>query len=172
VDIGNGPSNLVSNQGETRIDSYVHYLSERASMGVNSGYVEYFSGDRADLIGKQWIGGLEAYYHGLRAIYRVTDTPTGKAELGLQLLLSALSMLPYRSEWNLHLVCSVHDGRALGSSLKTALEGVHHVTLAASDRPSRLPLQPFLKRESGRSFTTSATSTPPTGFSSTSATAR
>jgi hypothetical protein len=98
-------------------------------MGVNSGYVEYFDGDRADLIGKQWIGGLNAYYHGLRAIYRVTDTPTGKAELGLQLLLSALSMLPYRSEWNLHLVCSVHDGRALGSSLKTALEGVHHINI-------------------------------------------
>jgi hypothetical protein len=72
---------------------------------------------------------LNAYYHGLRAIYRVTDTPTGKADLGLQLLLSALSMLPYRSEWNLHLVCSVHDGRALGSSLKTALEGTHHINI-------------------------------------------
>jgi hypothetical protein len=32
----------------------------------------------ADLIGKQWIGGLNAYYHGLRAIYRVTDTPPEK----------------------------------------------------------------------------------------------
>ena len=131
VDVGNGAVKLVSNQGETRIDSYIHYLSERASMGVNSGYIEYFDGDRADLVGKQWIGGLNAYYHGLRAIYRVTDTPTGKAELGLQLLLSALSMLPYRSEWNLHLVCSVHDGRALGSSLKTALEGVHHISIGS-----------------------------------------
>jgi hypothetical protein len=129
VDIGNGALKLVSNQGEIRIDSYIHYLNERVSMGINSGYVEYHSGDRADLVGKQWIGGLNAYYHGLRPIYRVTDTPAGKAELGLQLLLSALSMLPYLSEWNLHLVCSVHDGRALGSSLKTALEGTHHINI-------------------------------------------
>jgi hypothetical protein len=46
VDIGNGSLKLVSHQGETRIDSYLHYLSERASMSVHSGYVEYHSGDR------------------------------------------------------------------------------------------------------------------------------
>jgi hypothetical protein len=79
VDIGNGALKLVSSQGETRIDSYLHYLSERASMSVHSGYVEYHSGDRSDLVGKQWIGGLNAYYHGLRAIYRVTDTPHRKS---------------------------------------------------------------------------------------------
>jgi len=30
VDIGNGSLKLVSHQGETRIDSYLHYLSERS----------------------------------------------------------------------------------------------------------------------------------------------
>jgi hypothetical protein len=52
VDIGNGSLKLVSHQGETRIDSYLHYLSERASMSVHSGYVEYHSGDRSDLVGQ------------------------------------------------------------------------------------------------------------------------
>ncbi len=149
VSIGNGAFKLVSNQGEKRIDSYVHYLSERASMGVNSGYVEYHGGDRSDLIGKQWIGGLNAYYHALRAIYRVTDTPTGKADLGLQLLPSALSILPYRSEWNLHLVCSIHDGRALGSSLKTALEGVHHVSMGGKRSTVAITVAAVLEEGTG-----------------------
>lgn len=129
VDVGNGALKLVSSEGEKRIDSYIHYLSERASMAVNSGYVEYHDGDRADLIGKQWIGGINAYYHSIHDFYRVTDNPQGKAELGLQILLAGLSLLQYRSEWNLHLVCSVHDGKTLGKPIKTALEGTHQVLM-------------------------------------------
>jgi Actin like proteins N terminal domain len=129
LDIGNGSLKLVSNQGEIRINSYVHYLSERASMPLNSGYCEYISGDRTDLIGRQWVGGINAYFHGLRSIYRVGDDAQGKADLGLQLLLSALSTLPYRADWKLFLVCSIHDGKALGSGLKKALEGKHSILI-------------------------------------------
>ncbi|MFG6105206.1 hypothetical protein U2F10_23315 [Leptothoe sp. EHU-05/26/07-4] len=127
VDIGNGALKLVTGLGEYRLDSYVTYLTERLSMGQTQGYVEYLQGDRADLVGKQWIGGINAYYHAPRALARVTDDKTGKIDLGLQLLLSALSLMPFRSEWSLSITASVHDGATLGKGLKTALEGQHHV---------------------------------------------
>jgi hypothetical protein len=85
VDIGNGQLKLVTTNGETRTDSYVHYLTERSTDTVK-GYVEYQDGDRSDLIGKQWIGGLNAYYNGLNSIYRVTDDKQGKPQLGLQIM--------------------------------------------------------------------------------------
>jgi len=79
VDIGNGQLKLVTTNGETCTESYVHYLIERSTDTVK-GYVEYQDGDRSDLIGKQWIGGLNAYYNGLNSIYRVTDDKQGKPQ--------------------------------------------------------------------------------------------
>ncbi|MFE4108555.1 ParM/StbA family protein [Almyronema epifaneia] len=129
ADIGNGALKLVTGSGETRLDSYICYLSERLSMGQTRGYVEYLQGDRNGLEGKQWIGGINAYYHDPRGAARVTDDKTGKVSLGLQLLLSALSELPHRSEWTLSVTCSVHDGQTLGKALKSALEGTHQIML-------------------------------------------
>ena len=149
VDIGNGSLKLVSSQGETRIDSYVYYLSERASMAASSGYVEYHQGDRSDLVGKQWVAGISAYYHGLRGIYRVTDTNQGKADLGLQILLSGLSMLPYRAEWNLCLVASIHDGQALGKGLKASLEGTHIVLMSNKQSTVQISVAAVLEEGSG-----------------------
>ena len=57
LDVGNGAVKLISSMGQTLMESYVHYLSERATH-ANLGYVEYLSGDRPDLTGKQWIGGI------------------------------------------------------------------------------------------------------------------
>ena len=129
LDIGNGALKLITGMGEYRLESYVCYLAERISLGQTQGYVEYVEGDRADLQGKQWIGGINAYYHSPRGLARVTDDKTGKIALGLQLLLSALSLLPHRSEWALSITCSVHDGCTLGKGLKTALDGTHQVLL-------------------------------------------
>ncbi|MBE9065145.1 hypothetical protein IQ260_00565 [Leptolyngbya cf. ectocarpi LEGE 11479] len=129
VDIGNGALKLVSGLGEYRLDSYVTYLTERLSLGQTKGYVEYVEGDRSDLEGKQWIGGINAYYHSPRALHRVTDDKTGKIDLGLQLLLSALSLQPHRSEWLLSITVSVHDGATLGKGLKEALTGIHIVVM-------------------------------------------
>ena len=129
LDIGNGALKLVTGLGEHRLESYVTYLDSRLSMGQTQGYVEYLQGDRADLQGKQWIGGINAYYHAPRALARVTDDKTGKVDLGLQLLLSTLTLLPYRSEWVLSLTVSVHDGATLGKGLRSALEGNHTVVL-------------------------------------------
>ena len=61
LDVGNGAVKLTSSMGQTLMESYVYYLSERATH-ANLGYVEYLSGDRPDLAGKQWIGGLNAYF--------------------------------------------------------------------------------------------------------------
>jgi Actin like proteins N terminal domain len=130
VDIGNGALKLASGAGEKRLESYVFYLPAREAMGMKMGYVEYHQGDRTDLIDKQWVGGINAYYVGLiSGMYRVTDSKLGKADLGLQLLLSGLSTLPYRTEWNLHLACSVHDGKTLAAPLRAALEGTHIVVM-------------------------------------------
>ena len=129
LDIGNGALKLITGIGEYRLESYVCYLTERLSLGQTQGYVEYLEGDRTDLRGKQWIGGINAYYHSPRGLARVTDDKTGKITLGLQLLLSALSLLPHRSAWALSITCSVHDGYTLGKGLKTALDGSHQVLL-------------------------------------------
>ncbi|HEY9879613.1 MAG TPA: ParM/StbA family protein [Leptolyngbyaceae cyanobacterium] len=129
LDIGNGALKLVAGIGEYRLDSYICYLPEKLSLGISPGYVEYIEGTRNDLAGKQWTGGIEAYYTDMRGIERVTDTKDGKVTLGLQLLLSALTLLPHRSELSLSVTCSVHDGRTLGAALKAALEGDHTVML-------------------------------------------
>lgn len=149
VDVGNGALKLVTSNGEIRLDSYVFYLTERASMSTNSGYVEYCSGDRTDLEGKQWVGGISAYYHGLRGIYRVTDTNQGKADLGLQILLSGLSMLPYRADWNLCVVASIHDGQTLGKGLKTALEGTHIVLMGNKRSTVQISVAAVLEEGTG-----------------------
>ncbi|NEQ29837.1 MAG: hypothetical protein F6K04_02350 [Leptolyngbya sp. SIO4C5] len=129
VDIGNGALKLITGMGEYRLDSYICYLAERLSLGQTKGYVEYLEGDRAELCGKQWIGGINAYYHDPRGVARVTDDKTGKIALGLQLLLSSLSLMPHRSNWHLSITCSVHDGKTLGKPLKSAIEGSHTVML-------------------------------------------
>lgn len=126
ADIGNGQLKLVSAMSETRTESYIYELDERSPDGVK-GYVEYLKGDRADLIGTQWIGGINAYYNGLNSIRRVTDDKEGKPNLGLQLLLSALSECAHRDRWNIALAVSVHDSKTLGGALKRALEGSHRV---------------------------------------------
>ncbi|MCY7276248.1 MAG: hypothetical protein LH702_21550, partial [Phormidesmis sp. CAN_BIN44] len=115
LDVGNGAVKLSSSMGQTLMESYLLYLSERATH-ANLGYVEYLTGDRPDLEGKQWIGGLNAYYQNPTGIYRVNESDTGKADLCLQLLLSALTAQPHRQEWALHICASVHDGKVFGKS--------------------------------------------------------
>jgi hypothetical protein len=97
LDVGNGAVKLYSGLGQILQESYVLYLPERATH-PNPGYVEYLEGDRPDLADKQWTAGINAYYTNPTGIYRVTDAIEGKPELCLQLLLSALTHLPYRPE--------------------------------------------------------------------------
>jgi len=128
LDVGNGAVKMFSALGETILESYVLYLNERASH-CQIGYVEYLEGSRSDLSGKQWIGGENAYYQSPSGITRVTDDPTGKVQLCLQLLLSALTVQSYRPEWSLNICASVHDGKVFGKSIKQALDGTHKIRI-------------------------------------------
>ena len=151
LDVGNGAVKLTSSMGQTLMESYVYYLSERATH-ANLGYVEYLSGDRPDLTGKQWIGGLNAYFQSPSGVYRVTDSNDGKTELCLQLLLSGLTSLPYRNEWTLNLCASVHDSKVFGKAIRAALEGVHNVRLLGKDSTVTVTLSKVLEEGSGVAY--------------------
>jgi hypothetical protein len=71
------PKNSTPGLGQVLQESYVLYLEERATF-ANQGYVEYLAGDRADLVGRQWIAGINAYYSNPTGIYRVTDSKEGR----------------------------------------------------------------------------------------------
>lgn len=129
LDVGNGALKIISAAGEFRLDSYICYLNNRLGMGSNAGYVEYLDGSRQDLKNKFWIGGINAYYQNPRGLARVTDNKLGKVELGLQLLLSGLSTMPYRPALKLSMVVSVHDGKTLAQGLRQALSGTHRVRI-------------------------------------------
>lgn len=151
LDVGNGAVKLYSGMGQHLLESYVFYLEERASF-ANQGYVEYLAGDRSDLTGKQWIGGINAYYFNPTAIYRVTDSKDGKAELCLQLLLSALTQLPHRKEWHLNVVASVHDGKTFGKAVAQALVGVHHVRLLGKESSITVTVGKVLEEGAGVAY--------------------
>lgn len=151
LDVGNGAVKMFSAQGQTLLESYVLYLPERATH-ANLGYVEYVSGDRADLAEKQWIGGLNAYYQSPTGCYRVTDSRDGKAELCLQLLLSALTAFPHRKEWALNICASVHDGKVFGKAIRAALEGTHNVRLLGKDCTVTIAVSKVLEEGSGVAY--------------------
>lgn len=151
LDVGNGAVKMVSAMGETLLESYVLYLTERATH-VNHGYVEYLDGTRSDLTGKQWIGGINAYYQSQTAIARVTDDRDGKARLCLQLLLSALSYQSYRANWNLYICGSVHDGKVFGKSIRQALEGTHRVRIQGKDSEVSIRVGNVLEEGAGVAY--------------------
>ncbi len=152
LDVGNGGVKLFSSMGQTLMESYILYLSERATH-ANLGYVEYLTGDRSDLVGKQWIGGLNAYYQNPTGIYRVNESDTGKADLCLQLLLSALTAQPHRQEWALHICASVHDGKVFGKSVRSALSGTHRVRLLGRESTVTVTIGKILEEGSGVAYT-------------------
>lgn len=151
LDVGNGAVKLYSALGQILQESYILYLPERAAH-PNQGYVEYLEGDRADLTGKQWIGGLNAYYQSPTGIYRVTDSIEGKSELCLQLLLSALTQLPHRPDWSLFLAASVHDGKTFGRSLAQALAGTHQVRLLGKESCVTVTIGKVLEEVAGVAY--------------------
>ncbi len=148
LDVGNGAVKMYSSLGETLMESYVLYLSERATH-ANSGYVEYIEGSRSDLSGRQRIGGVNAYYQSPTGITRVTDDRDGKAQLCLQLLLSALTTQSHRPEWQLSIAASVHDGKVFGKSIRQALEGTHKVKINGKTTAVTIRVDKVLEEGSG-----------------------
>jgi len=148
LDVGNGAVKLYSSLGEDIMESYVLYLSERATH-ANKGYVEYLDGSRSDLSGKQWISGTNAYYQSQTGITRVTDDPNGKAQLCLQLLLSTLTAQSHRTEWFLSIAASVHDGKVFGKAIRQALDGTHKVRMNSKESSVTIRVDKVLEEGSG-----------------------
>jgi Actin like proteins N terminal domain len=132
LDVGNGAVKLFSAMGEILLESYIVYQAERATY-ANHGYAEYVSGDRSDLTGKIWIGGVNAYLSAPTTINRTVDTKDGKVAQCLQLLISSLSHYPHRPEWDLMIACSIHDGKVFGKQVRQALQGTHRVRLRGKE---------------------------------------
>jgi len=150
-DIGNGASKFYCGLGMVLQESYVLYLPEPATF-TNQGYVEYIDGDRPDLIGKQWIGGINAYYSNPSGIYRATDNVDGKVDLALQLLLSSLTNLNLKGEWELSVVASVHDGKVFGRAIASALAGVHKVRLMGHESTITIKVEKVLEEGAGTAY--------------------
>jgi hypothetical protein len=127
LDVGNGAVKLVAGSAETRIPSYFRLLHSELYDTSIDGLVEYLDGSRTDLIGKRWLGGQSAYEKDPLSVLRVTDDRIGKVQYALQLLLSALSGLPYQPDWKLAIAASIHDNQVFAQALNDALSGIHSV---------------------------------------------
>lgn len=87
----------------------------------------YRSGERTDLVGREFLIGSSAKAKDPKAHIKLSDNPALKAEYALHMILGAISVVPYRPEWNLHLVLSIHDKKAFEVLLKKNVEGQHLV---------------------------------------------
>lgn len=144
-DPGFGQSKLVlSGQREVVIPSYFsekqYELLHNIPTSLGGGFVRYLHGDRADLVGSSWLGGLPAYLDDPKRYIKNADDPQAKVLYGLQLLLSAIATLPYRPQWHLFLVASVHSVETYGERLQQALQGRHTVVLG-HDQPSTVAIR-------------------------------
>ncbi|MGG6266226.1 ParM/StbA family protein [Leptolyngbya sp. AN03gr2] len=96
---------------------------------ANSAYVEYIEGDRTDLIGKKWIAGSSALTllpdRAERLVSRGGNR--GKVDLGLQMLLAAISPRIDGEHMDIVLVASMPELNDLAQSLKPKLLGTHKV---------------------------------------------
>ncbi len=131
-DGGYGSAKLIVENSEIRIPSYIQPLHKEIYEIPESdagSLIEYISGNRDDLIGQRWFGGVPAYLNNPEGHLRVLDDRKGKTKFGLQLLLAALGSMPVRSNWNLALVASIQDAQALGVELAQSLKGNHSIRI-------------------------------------------
>jgi hypothetical protein len=92
------------------------------------GHFFYHSGDRQDLIGREFLTGSLAAWKAPTTHIKLSDDPALKAEYALQSILGALATLSYRPEWKLYLVLSSHNKKVFQEALKANLEGNHTVS--------------------------------------------
>lgn len=100
------------------------------------GHFFYHSGDRQDLIGREFLTGNLATWKAPTTHIKLSDDPILKVEYCLHSILGALATLPYRPEWNLHLVLSIHNSKVFGASLKDKVKGIHVVSFNGKNTPT------------------------------------
>jgi hypothetical protein len=85
------------------------------------GHFFYHSGDRTDLIDREFLTGELAAWKDPTTHIKLSDDPGLKAEYALHTLLGALATLPHRQEWNLFLVISTHSRNLFNIKLKGSI---------------------------------------------------
>ncbi|NET36963.1 MAG: hypothetical protein F6K19_33880 [Cyanothece sp. SIO1E1] len=138
-DNGNGYDKVIVDTHEIRCPAYFHGVHGRLydiPVSQQGGLVEYVSGRREDLIGKAWLAGFPAYQKAPTAYFRTVDDKRGKLKYGLQMFLGCLATLPYREQWQLHLVASIQDAQAFGTDLTRVLSGMHTVRFNGNRKAS------------------------------------
>ncbi|NEO34476.1 MAG: hypothetical protein F6K36_29570 [Symploca sp. SIO3C6] len=100
------------------------------------GQFTYHSGNRSDLIGRQFLTGELAAWKEPTTHIKLSDDPTLKAEYVLHMVLGALASVEYRPKWNLFLVASTHSRALFSDKLKALTNGTHTVTFGGADMPA------------------------------------
>ena len=143
IDIGNGQVKMVREPGKALImPSYYLRTTDSATERPSSGgYVRYVGGTRKDLEGQDWFSGEYAYQVSPARISSVNQSATAKIDLGLQLILGALSYTPdLADDPVIRIVCSIPH-LAYSEELKKAVEGKHKVLFNSSDKVRTVTLK-------------------------------
>lgn len=101
----------------------------------NGGHFFYHAGDRADLIGREFLTGELATWKAPTTHVKLSDDPALKAEYALHTLLGALASLPHRQEWNLFVVISTHSTKLFNAKIKDLTNGIHTVSFGGKNKP-------------------------------------
>jgi hypothetical protein len=98
------------------------------------GHFFYHSGDRTDLVDREFLTGELAVWKAPTTHIKLSDDPALKAEYALHTLLGALATLPYRQEWNLFVVISTHSRNLFNAKLKELTNGTHVVSFGGKNK--------------------------------------
>src|SRR4028118_1005100 len=130
VDCGAGLIKVCMDSGERQIrirtSSKVLELKSALIDDLSSkegGHFFYHSGDRTDLISREFLTGELASWKAPTTHIKLSDDPVLKAEYALHTLLGALATLPFRTEWNLYLVLSIHNLKLFKTQLVDKTNG-------------------------------------------------
>ncbi|NER32025.1 MAG: hypothetical protein F6J89_31575, partial [Symploca sp. SIO1C4] len=99
------------------------------------GHFYYHSGDRTDLINRQFLTGELVTWKSPITHTKLSDDPALKAEYSLHMVLGALATLPHRQEWKLFLVISTHSRKLFNDRLKQLITGNHIVSFGGHSSP-------------------------------------
>ncbi|UKP01453.1 ParM/StbA family protein [Nostoc sp. UHCC 0870] len=140
IDTGAGLVKMAIAGTRVRIPSKVVEIFELQDdlQSPDGGYFFYQDGDRADLIGKQFLVGSLAAWKAPTSHIKLSDNPALKMDYALHTLLGGLATLPYRQEWNLHLVLSIHNAKLFKESLPSKVNGCHVVGFGSKTSPASL----------------------------------
>lgn len=138
LDVGNSTLKFAINGTEKRVPSAIREVfAGQIDAPADGGMTHYIDGDRKDLIGKTWLIGESAL---MGTHVSISEGVENKPAYALQSLLGLIATLPYRPEWDINLVASVHS-RSLRPDMEAGLQGWHQVVFNAGDRTSIIQIK-------------------------------